>query len=303
MHLAHGAGVELSALRAFVKVAELGNISQAAVALGLTQPSVSRILGALERELRSPLFHRTGRGVSPTEVGQAALEKARAILAASEQFVTEIRDLGHAPSGTVTVALLPAYMRAVAGDLYDEVKRECPGVVLRMLEGFTVQNEDWLANGRADIALGTRYRDAPGANMDVITGSHLMLVGNPRRGRPGRPVRFHELAKVPLVLPAFPNGLRVSMEAIARRLRLRLQVVSEADSLEAQKAIISRERAYAVLSEHTVRQERLDRDYDTQFIVEPKVHRFVVLSTTTHHPASRAIREVARILRRLVAAA
>jgi DNA-binding transcriptional LysR family regulator len=294
--------MELAALRAFVKVAELGNISQAALALGLTQPSVSRTLFALERELESPLFHRTGRGVTLTEVGEAALSQARAVLAGSDRLVTQMRDLGHAPSGTVTVALLPSFMRAVAADLFDEVKRKYPRVVLRMLEGFTVQNEDWLSDGRADIALVTRYRDVRGARRNVLAVSSLMLVGDPRRAKADRSIRFRELAKVPLVLPAAPNGLRVQMDDVARRLRIRLQVVSEADSLEAQKAIISRQRCYAVLSEHTVRQEGLDHTYETQLIVEPKVRRSVVMSTTTHHPPSRAAREVARILQKLVAA-
>jgi LysR family nitrogen assimilation transcriptional regulator len=292
--------MELAGLRAFVKVAELGNISQAATALGLTQPSVSRTLFALEREFGSPLFYRTGRGVTLTEVGEAAFAKARSILINSEQLVTEMRNLGHAPSGVVTVALLPSFMRAVAADLFEEVKQKYPGVVLRMLEGFTVQNEDWLADGRADIALVTRYRDVRGGNQDVLAVSNLMLVGSPRVGSAGRALKFRQLAKVPLVLPAVPNGLRVQMDDVARRLGVALQVVSEADSLEAQKAIISRQRCYAVLSEHTVLQERLHGMFETQPIVEPKLPRYVILSTTTHHPLSRAAREVARVLQRLV---
>lgn len=291
--------MDLAALRAFVKVAELRNISQAALALGVTQPTVSRTIAALEREFQSPLFYRTGRGVSLTEVGEAAVAKVRSILISSDQLVTEMRDLGHAPSGNVTVALLPSFMRAVAADLFDEVKQKYPGVVVRMLEGFTVQNEDWLSDGRADIALVARYRDV-GSNHDVLTASNLMLVGNPRRGSADTPLKFRELAKVPLVLPTAPNGLRVQMDDVARRLRVPLQVVSEANSLEAQKAIISRQRCYAVLSEHTVQQERLDDAFATQRIVEPTLPRCVVMATTTHHPLSRAAREVARILRRLV---
>src|SRR5438445_6067734 len=148
----HGArAMDLKQLRAFVKVAEFGNISQAAISLGLTQSSLSRIVAGLERELGGALFHRTGRGVTLTEIGEAALARARGIVVNSEQLVAEIRDINQAPSGTVTLALLPSLMRSIVGDLFEEVRRTHPRVTLRMLEGFSGQIEEWLADGRADI--------------------------------------------------------------------------------------------------------------------------------------------------------
>src|SRR3546814_7524459 len=84
--------IDIQTLRLFLKVAELGNISRAADALSLTQPSVSRSLKALEQTLNAPLFHRTGRGVQPTAIGVLAIEQARRVVEGCDSFVRDIRE-------------------------------------------------------------------------------------------------------------------------------------------------------------------------------------------------------------------
>jgi LysR family transcriptional regulator, nitrogen assimilation regulatory protein len=295
--------MELKDLRAFARVAEVGSISQAAISLGLTQSSVSRIIAALEREFGSPLFYRTGRGVALTETGQAAVAKARNIVLNCDQLIVDIRDFGQAPSGVVTVAMLPWMMHSIAGDLFDEVRKTYPGVTLRMIEGFSGRNEEWLADGRADIALIGRYRKTASRGEEVLISSHLSLVG-PRSADAALPtITFRELAKVPLVLPSVPHGLRVAVNAVARSKRLKMNVVAEADSFEAQKAVMSRQGCFMVLSPQTVGRELASGVFHLREIVEPKMPRLVVMSTTTHRPLSRAAREVAVIVRRLVRSA
>jgi len=290
----------LEALRLFVKVAELGNLSHAAAVIGTTQPSVSRALRALETSLQAALFHRTGRGVKLTAVGEQTLLRARALLAHADQFSAEIRDQTRIPTGTVRVALLTMYMKMLAADLFEEVRRQYPGIVLRLLESFSVEHEDWLSSGWVDIALVTRYRRTGLNKQDVLANSDVMVVGNPDLGRDGDELPFRELASIPLVLPAAPNELRLRVDDEARRRGLHLNVMLEADSIEAQRAIISRERCYALWSQHLVRLQGFDAHFAVRRITEPKLLRCVIMKTTTHHPLSRASREVARILRQLV---
>jgi len=293
---------DLDALRLFVKVAELGNLSRAATVIGTTQPSVSRALRALESSLQAALFHRTGRGVKLTTVGEQTLPRARALLAHADQFSVDLRDQTRTPTGTVTVALLTMYMHMLAADLFDEVHRQFPGIVLRLLESFSVEHEDWLSNGQVDIALVTHYGKPGRDKQQVLAMSNVMVVGNPDLGGDGDELPFRTLASVPLVLPASPNGLRLCVDEEARRRGFRLNVVLEADSIEAQHAIISRERCYALWSQHSVRLQRFDASFAARRITDPRLPRCVMMKTTTHHPLSRATREVARILRRLVLA-
>jgi LysR family nitrogen assimilation transcriptional regulator len=292
--------MDIKALRALLKVAEFGNISQAAISLGLTQPTLSRIIASLENDFGGPLFYRTGRGVTLTEIGEAALPRARTIVINSDQLTADMRDLVKAPSGIVTVALLPSLVQDLAGELFDIVRRTHPGIRLRILEGFSSQIEEWLADGRADVGLLSRYRDTQTGGEEILTYSQLMLVGAASTSRRESTVKFSELALIPLVLPAIPNGLRVAVDDVARRLRIRINIVAEADSLQAQKEIIHRQGCYAVLSPQTVSKEVAQGLFEARSICEPELPRLVVMSTTTQRPLSRAAREVSRIVRQLL---
>lgn len=292
--------IDIQTLRLFLKVAELGNISRAAEALSLTQPSVSRSLRALEQSLNATLFYRTGRGVQPTAVGELAIEQARIVVEGCDRFVRDIRERSDAPSGVVSIALLTAYMRAFAADLFDEVQQKFPGVILRVVESFSAQHEEWLANGQVDIALTTQYRELRIANEDVLAQSDLVLVGQKPHVSGKQIILFGDLNDIPLVLPASPNGLRVRMEEEALKQGIRLHIIFEADSIEAQRVLIRRSRCYAIWSEHLARQESQASELYIGRIIEPTLPRYVVLRTTTHHPLSRAAREVAHLLRRLI---
>src|SRR5690606_9423723 len=224
--------IDIQTLRLFLKVAELGNISRAAEALSLTQPSVSRSLRALEQSLNATLFYRTGRGVQPTAIGELAIEQAKQVVEGCDRFVRDIRERSDTPSGVVSIALLTAYMRAYAADLFDEVQQKFPGVILRVVESFSAQHEEWLANGQVDIALTTQYRELRIANEDVLAHSDLVLVGQKPHASGKSVLAFSELNDIPLVLPASPNGLRVRMEEEALRQGIRLHIIFEADSIE-----------------------------------------------------------------------
>lgn len=87
-------GDRLSALRLFVRAAHLGNFSRAGRELGLSQPSASRLIAALEEEVGATLFSRTTRAVTLTEAGATYLMRVEAILAALDEADHEARGTG-----------------------------------------------------------------------------------------------------------------------------------------------------------------------------------------------------------------
>ncbi|MEY9161533.1 LysR family transcriptional regulator [Bradyrhizobium japonicum] len=84
----------LSTLRLFVRAARIGNFSGAARELGLSQPSASRLIAALEEEVGAALFNRTTRAVTLTETGATYLVRVEAILAALDEADHEARGTG-----------------------------------------------------------------------------------------------------------------------------------------------------------------------------------------------------------------
>ena len=73
----------LRAMRVFVRAIELGSLTAAARDCGATQPSVSKLLAQLERQLAVRLFERSTRGLAATEQGQRFYRDAKLLL---EQF-------------------------------------------------------------------------------------------------------------------------------------------------------------------------------------------------------------------------
>ena len=90
----------LSALKLFARAARVGNFSSAGRELGLSQPSASRLIAALEEEVGATLFSRTTRAVTLTEAGATYLMRVEAILAALD-------DADHEARGTRVARLAP----------------------------------------------------------------------------------------------------------------------------------------------------------------------------------------------------
>ena len=139
----------LQALTVFIRAAESGSFSRAARELGLTQPSVSRIIAELETRLGVKLFLRTTRQVTLTDAGATFLERAR-------QILTDLDEAEHAARG---VDSLQGLVRLAAPVLYGTLRiiphlsllmDQHPG--LRVNLTITDHYQDLIADG-ADVAI------------------------------------------------------------------------------------------------------------------------------------------------------
>src|ERR1700752_3346901 len=98
----------LQELTVFIRAAESGSFSRAARELGLSQPSVSRIISELEARLGVTLLLRTTRRITVTDPGGLFLERAREILSQVEDAEDAARGLDSL-RGTIRIALPIVY--------------------------------------------------------------------------------------------------------------------------------------------------------------------------------------------------
>jgi LysR family transcriptional regulator, nitrogen assimilation regulatory protein len=291
----------LEHLRTFARAAELGSFTKAADSLGLAQPSVSRIIGDLELEWNGTLFYRTGRGVELSDLGRKALEKARSLLRDVDQFSDDMRSVGGLPSGNVTLALPPSLISSLVPRLLNRLRVEKPGIQLRIYEGFSEQIERWLSDGIVDIGLYSeyhldgKYTEKSRTELLLMSNSRVVLAGPAgSRDLPAQ-IDFKQLAEFPLVLPAPTNGMRLVLDALAKRMSVKLTVVAEADSVLAQEAITLECGCYMLRGENAIADERMGGNFAACRIRNPSIHRRLLLSTVRQKPLSRAAREVASL--------
>jgi DNA-binding transcriptional LysR family regulator len=93
----------LTSMQAFAKTVELGSLTAAATAMGISPQMVGKHVGALEERLGTQLLRRTTRRQSLTETGQAFYERCRVILAEIETAEALARDLGASPRGRLRI--------------------------------------------------------------------------------------------------------------------------------------------------------------------------------------------------------
>jgi DNA-binding transcriptional LysR family regulator len=86
--------MNLRRLKYYVKIVDIGSLTQAAEVLHIAQPALSQQLAALEGELDQQLLIRTKRGVTPTEAGKILYSHAQTILRQCEQAQSAVDNAG-----------------------------------------------------------------------------------------------------------------------------------------------------------------------------------------------------------------
>ena len=105
--------MDLKQLEYFIRVAELGSFTRAAIELDVAQPALSRQVRLLELELRQTLLVRNGRGAVPTEAGKLLLEHGRGILYQVQRAREDLGRLRGGLAGRVAVGLPSSVARVL----------------------------------------------------------------------------------------------------------------------------------------------------------------------------------------------
>ena len=174
----------LQQLALFVRTVEAGNFSKAARAFGLSQPSASRAIAALERRLGVKLIARTTRQISLTAAGEALLERAREALAAIDDAENAARGADRL-SGVLRVALPPGYGAWRIVPLLPAFLDRHPLLKLDLM--MSDRYENLIAEG-ADLAIRIGEQADSSFVARKLESARRLFVASPRylelRGRP-----------------------------------------------------------------------------------------------------------------------
>lgn len=290
----------------FCAVAEVGSLARAAQLLEVAQSALSRQIALLEEECGGLLFHRTGRGVVLTRLGEAVEPKARALLEQAERLALEVREVANVPTGLVKLGVLPSTAPMLVSELFQHLREHAPGVRLHVIEAFTGLLDEHRNAGRIDLSVVNRYRrtdprEEPLGNFDMY------LVGPARDDvTAAETIEFRKLDRLPLVLPGLPSELRIRLEQHARKLGIHLDITLEVEALTTMKEVVAKGRIYTILPSYAVAQEVEQHALSISRIVKPALRRVMCLDLSAARPTSLATKEVAKAIRtiskRLIAA-
>lgn len=285
--------MDISALQAFLAVADTASFSQAAERLFLTQPAVSKRIAALEAELGTPLFDRIGRQVGLTEAGRALLPRARRIVDELEDSRRAIANLsgrieGRLSFGTshhIGLHRLPPVLRTyhqrypqVALDIqFMDSEQACQAVLRGELELAMVT----LPTARLpNLESHTVWRDRLAV---VVAASHPLAA----KGRP----TLRDLTPWPAIMPAHGTYTREIVEAAFLREGLTPQVSMSINYLETIKMLVSVGLGWSVLP-----RTMLDAQVTAVKLPSLRLERALGLVTHTNRSLSNAARVMQQLL-------
>lgn len=294
--------MDLKQLEYFVRVAELGSFTRAAVALRIAQPALSRQVRSLEIECRQNLLLRNGRGVTVTEAGRLVLEQGRGILHQVERLRQELGRRRDARVGKVALGLPPSLSTTLAVPLARAFGRELPDAALAIAEGLSTTMQDALIAGRIDVALLFDAAPRPELDLRTIGVQGLWLVDRRTPSARSMPVTLAELAATPLVIPSRPNAVRMLVETALARVALRPAIAVEVDAIAAIVQLVLDGRGAAVLTREAVAHLATAGRLRLRAIGDPPLDCRLSLATSARRPTTQTLAAAIGLIEREVKA-
>ena len=186
------------------------SFARAAAAVGVTQPTFSRSIAALEANLGVRLFDRSRRRVEPTAEGRVFLAHAANLLAVAKQLREELQDLGGLRSGELSIGAGPYPLEISVLEAAARLSAKHPAVRIEIIEGQWREFMPKLLAGQIDIAVAETSVMAaePRLTIELLpvhTGVAFCRPGHPLAGR--RNLKLAEILAYPLVGVRIPPRL------------------------------------------------------------------------------------------------
>jgi DNA-binding transcriptional LysR family regulator len=294
--------MDIRQVRTFVEVAANGSYARTASVVGIAQSALSRQLSALERGIGARLFHRTGRGVVLTELGERLLPRARALITDADAWENAARQERSEPRGEVTLGMVPVASRNLVAKLAAELRQRYAGIRLRALEAYSGQVEEWLASGRIEVGIYNRYRRGSIAKSEVLARTDVHLIArhdHPMARR--RELAVRAFAEIPLAMPVRPNSLTSVLTGLAASQHFELDIRLEAGSTSLIREVLLASDLATVSPRQVFSTEIASGELVAVPIVRPKIVQTTWMSVSSHHPPTQAAEIVARLIRQLAA--
>ena len=194
--------MEFGQIEAFAAVVKNSSFSKAAIELGITQPSLSARIIALEKELGDPMFHRLGRGVRLTDEGRTLLPYVERAMDSLRNAREALEANKNASSGQLVIGAARAVSAYVLPGILQAFRERHPGVDVAIKTGRSSQLLDLVLSEEIQVGI-TRAFTHPEISTTHLYNEQVVLVTNPnhRFARAGVASIYEAVSYTHLTLP------------------------------------------------------------------------------------------------------
>ena len=239
----------LKQLRYLVAAADHGNLTSAAAALHVSQPSVSSAISQLERAFRVQLLVRhQAKGVSLTPAGTRIAAEARSLLAHAADFAEGSKALVGSLSGSLELGCFVTFAPLYLPRLLIDFAKSRPAVRVNVHEGALDTLQERLLSGACELALLYELGIREAVETEVLTrlSPYALLARNhPLAER--KALSLKDLAAEPLVLLDLPHS-RDYFRAMFLRAGIEPRVSHRSLSFEMVRGLVANGHGYSILN-------------------------------------------------------
>jgi LysR family nitrogen assimilation transcriptional regulator len=245
--------MNLRQLNYFIAVGEAESVTKASLSLRISQPALTRHLKHLEMRVGARLTQRNGRGIVLTEAGRRFLWRIKPLIAELQLAETEL--INEARLETLQLSMgLPSSMGSLADRFIERAHAEWPTSRLQVVDGWSRFIVDWILSGQLDLGIVYDYNcDDRALQLTPLAQERHFLVGPAGdQNAEKTEISLPEVARLPLILPSRPHGLRVAADKYFAMLGCPVKPAVELDSIPTIKKLIERGAGYSIFSQSEV---------------------------------------------------
>ena len=224
------------ALASLIAIAEHGSLSAAARSRGLTQPSITRQIQDLERQLKAVLVERTPQGAHLTPAGEILAEGAREVLTSLAVLPERVRSLHGEVSGKVRLGTVDSIGIYVLPPLLSRFIQANPRIEVEVVCQSSPQLVAMILADELDVAVGTT--EHPRLSCERLFQNPLMLAFPTNLPAKDVPTTMAELARRRIVTFAKGLTVRTLLDQAFAKAGLPFAPVMELANVEVIKAMV-----------------------------------------------------------------
>jgi DNA-binding transcriptional LysR family regulator len=288
--------MELRALRYFVELVKQKSFTAAAERMHVTQPTISKMVKALETEVGAPLLLRESRQLTLTDVGEIVYRRGLDVLAAHAQLEAELSELDSLARGALTIGIPP-----MGGPLFTPIvatfRKRYPNIELKLFERGSKAIEAALNDGELELGVVLQPVDPAIFGLLPVTNQPLWLIAQ-RGSRWDKvsEVKLADLANETFIFYGEGYALNDVMLDACRTAGFTPAIVGRSGQWEFMASMVETGMGIALLPAQYCR--RLDTgSFTCRPLVVPEIHWNIAIGWRRNAYLSRAARawlEVAR---------
>jgi len=250
-------------------IEKYGNISKAAEALYLSQPSLSRFLQNTENIIGQPLFNRIGNKYVPTYIGERYILHAREILNIKQELDHEVGDIIKNNSGMLKVgfpAMRGTYMLPCSLPIFHSLY---PNVKINIRESNSSQLNELLLNGEIDLAFYNRLDSNPYIEHEIISHEEVVMVMSPDnplcelaqtlKGCKYPHIDLKDLKDQEIIMQIPGQRTRSIVDRLFKQKHLTPNIVLETSNIRAEAELASRNYGVCFITETHLKHMKFDK--------------------------------------------